>query len=343
MRDLSASQPAADAALAPLALTPQALNLLMPLHLRLDAKGCVTGMGPTMARVWAAANLQGNRFLDLFQVRRPTGITSARKLSLMQGERLQLEVKLGPRVLSLRGLCTRLDGKQGYLLNLSFGVGLVEAVRDLSLTEADFAHTELAIEMLYLVETKSAAMNQLNDLNARLHGAKAAAEQQALTDTLTGLKNRRALEADIERLIRRRTPFALMHLDLDFFKAVNDTLGHAAGDHVLREVAAILNRETRAADTVARVGGDEFVLVFHDLTDQQTLGQVAWRIIAALSDPIEFEGQTARIAGSVGITHSAQYTVPDIEQMHADADTALYESKRQGRARATFFAPDAAA
>ena len=121
--------------------------------------------------------------------------------------------------------------------------------------------------MLYLVEAKSAAMDESRALNSRLQGAKIAAEEQAFTDTLTGLKNRRALDHVMARLLAMGEVFSCMHVDLDYFKSINDTLGHAAGDHVLQVVAQVLVAETRAPDTIARVGGDEFVILVHDMDD----------------------------------------------------------------------------
>lgn len=315
------------------------LDRLMPMHLRIDRKGAILGMGPTLARVVDRAGLAERRFFSLFEVRRPLGLRSPRRLAQLVGERMQLDLRLPGRPLSLRGICLPLADERGFLLNLSFGIGVVEAVRDLRLTEADFAPTDLAIEMLYLVEAKSAVMRELRELNLRLQGAKTEAEIRALTDTLTGLKNRRALELELDRLMRGAIPFALMHLDLDYFKQVNDTLGHAAGDHVLREVAAILSRETRASDCVARVGGDEFVLVFPALEDAAQMLSIAERIIAGLAEPIHFDGIPCRIAGSIGITYSGLYPAPDGETLLADADAALYEAKHRGRGRAVVFAP----
>ena len=235
---------------------------------------------------------------------------------------------------------------QGMLVNLSFGIAVAEAVRDHALTDADFAVTDLAIELLYLHEAKSAVMDELNGLNLRLQAARAAAEEQALTDPLTGLANRRALEIALcqaaETVVRGGRPFALMHLDLDFFKSVNDTLGHAAGDHVLTEVARVLREETRHEDVIARVGGDEFVLILRGLTDEGKLLALAGRIIARMEEPMSFEGKPCRISGSAGIAISTLYPVQNPDRILSDADLALYASKRGGRGRATVFTPDLA-
>jgi diguanylate cyclase (GGDEF)-like protein len=225
------------------------------------------------------------------------------------------------------------------MINLSFGIGVTEAVRRHGLTEVDFAPTDLTVEMLYLAEAKSAVVGELRDLNLRLQGAKIAAEEQALTDTLTGLRNRRALDIALGELTRHGHAFGLMHIDLDFFKQVNDTLGHAAGDHVLRVVARILTAQTRSSDTVARVGGDEFVVILPEMSDTARLGQVARRIIENLTQPIYFEGQSCRISASIGVTVSTFYPSPQADRMLSDADDALYASKRAGRGRAQFFTP----
>jgi diguanylate cyclase (GGDEF)-like protein len=231
------------------------------------------------------------------------------------------------------------DG-DGLLVNLSFGIGVIQAVRDHALTHADFAPTDLAVEMLYVVEAKSALMGAWKDATFRELGAKQVAEELALTDGLTGLRNRRALDLALSEMTRSGTPFGLMHLDLDFFKQVNDTHGHAAGDHVLRVVAAGLRSETRSSDTVARVGGDEFVIALPGMADPAILAGIARRIIDKLSQPTDFEGNTCRISASIGVTLSTFYDAPAVDRMQLDADEALYASKRGGRAQARFHAPD---
>ena len=143
----------------------------------------------------------------------------------------------------------------------------------------------------------------------------------------------------MNRLIDRGDDFVLMHLDLDHFKAVNDTLGHAAGDHVLKVVADHLNNATREGDAVIRVGGDEFVLVFAPQVPDESVRSVARRLIQTLEKKIPFEGQVAQISASIGTTRSQDYDFPNIDQMMSDADLALYAAKEAGRGCHICFTP----
>lgn len=314
----------------------RAHDVLCPMHMRLDAGGTLRHAGPTLAKLFPGRDLAGQGLFELFEVARPREAGSMAALLNAPGGKLRLHPRV-PRGIALKGVIVPWDG--GALVNLSFGISVIEAVRAYDLTNTDFAATDMTIEMLYLVEAKSAAMEASRKLNQRLEGAMIAAEEQAVTDTLTGLKNRRALDHIAGRLVERGRDFAVMVVDLDYFKAVNDTLGHAAGDHVLRQVARILVDATREGDTAARVGGDEFVLVFPGLSDRARLAAIARRLIARLSSPIPFEGRTCRISASIGIARSAAYEQPDAARMLADADAALYDSKREGRGRHAFHVP----
>lgn len=323
-------------------MAPAALGRLMPMFVWVSATGHVREAGPTFQKLREGRPLLGSRFLEIFEMTRPSAVASMAEFETLAGRRLHLKLREAPNT-AFRGLAMPLGAGQGLIVNLSFGIGLAAAVSDHSLTDADFAPTDLAVELLYLREAKSAVMAELNGMNLRLARARAAAEEQALTDPLTGLANRRALEAALARAAvgtgAGGKPFALVHIDLDFFKAVNDSLGHAAGDHVLTSVARILREETRKQDMVARVGGDEFVLILRSTTGPARLQALSRRIIARLEHPIEFEGQTCRISGSVGVTISSNYPAPDPDRMLSDADLALYASKRRGRARCTLFTP----
>ncbi len=317
-------------------LSPEALSALMPMHMIVGPTGHIVSTGPTLARLCPAADLCGRRLLEVFEFRRPVTPSNLADLLTQSGRRLSLHFRQPPKT-ALKGLIMPLPNGAGAILNLSFGIGAVQAVADHHLTAADFAPTDLTVEMLYLVEAKSAAMDESRRLNQKLEGARSAAQEQALTDALTGLRNRRAMEEAMARLTGMRARFGLIHLDLDHFKAVNDTLGHAAGDAVLGAVSQALQAEVREGDVAARVGGDEFVLIFPGMTDTDRLVAVARRIIAKIEEPVPFEDQLCRISASAGITVSTSYAVPQTERMLHDADQALYASKRAGRARATVY------
>lgn len=319
--------------LTPISTLPMAaMGRFMPMYMAVDETGRIRAMGPSLRRVLGRPSPLGRSLFEVMAIRRPAHIATMEQLRQHAGIQLHLGLRAQSDV-HLRGLAMPV-GDGAVLMNLSFGIGVVEAVRRYGLNASHFAATDLTIELLYLVEAKAAVMDELNSLNARLHGEKQRAEKQALTDALTGLRNRRGLDMLLSVLLDQEVPFGLMHLDLDYFKAVNDTLGHAAGDHVLRQVAEILRRETRAGDTVARVGGDEFVLVMPHLTDLDKLRRIAERLIAALAQPIDFQGQICRIAGSIGMVASTDYGTVDLAVMAADADAALYAAKRAGRGRA---------
>lgn len=324
------------------------LGRLMPMCLRLSASGHILATGPTLTRLFAAADggaaggILGLRFLEVFEVRKPQSIDGLAALRRLAGQRLHLILRRPPHT-ALRAIAVPLAGGEGMLVNLSFGISAAQAVREHALTHADFAPTDLTVELLYLTEVKAAVMAELAALNRRLREAQAAAEAQALSDALTGLANRRALDLALGQAAVTAAGggagFALIHLDLDLFKAVNDTHGHAAGDKVLVHVAAVLRSVLRKNDVAARVGGDEFVLILRAATHRDQIARLAARLIAGIEAPVPFEGALCRVSASVGVTLSAFYDHPDPDGMLSDADSALYASKRQGRARCSFHDP----
>jgi diguanylate cyclase (GGDEF)-like protein len=161
------------------------------------------------------------------------------------------------------------------------------------------------------------------------------ARHQALHDPLTGLANRRLLEEAAGRAIataeRTGASVGLLFLDLDGFKAVNDDLGHAAGDLVLRRIADTLQEAVRGEDTVARFSGDEFAVLLPRVEDREQAGKVARKLSDALSGPIQMGGRHLRLTASVGIA-----LVPDdagtYDELLHHADTAMYRMKSQRRA-----------
>ncbi len=315
------------------------LEELCPMYVLLDASGHVVRVGPTLQKLRPDSPMIGERFLELFEVTRPRAVSEMAGLLAASDAKLYLQFRDAPRT-SLKGVIVPLPKDGGAIVNLSFGISVLDAVRDYALTSADFSATDLTIELLYLVEAKSAAMEASRKLNLRLQGAMIAAEEQAFTDTLTGLKNRRALDHVLSRMQSISAPYAMMHLDLDYFKSVNDTLGHAAGDFVLQQAARIMVDETRDQDLVARVGGDEFVLVFDGVKNKSKLAKIATRLIQKLEEPIPFDGKFCNISASIGTVLSTQSSSSDPADLLHKADVALYASKRAGRACHRFFERD---
>jgi diguanylate cyclase (GGDEF)-like protein len=157
---------------------------------------------------------------------------------------------------------------------------------------------------------------------------------EAAHDPLTGLPNRgeldRTLRVALEAARRDETPVSLMFIDLDGFKQCNDRYGHAAGDHVLRVSAQRLGNAVRPGDVVGRLGGDEFVVLADALPPGPTAVQIAERIVAALSLPIEYNGGTITIGASVGVAGCSGGQA-SADQLLSDADAAVYEAKAAGR------------
>ncbi len=163
-------------------------------------------------------------------------------------------------------------------------------------------------------------------------------ERQALHDPLTNLPNRALLLDRLEQALRtaRRlaTPLALLVMDLDRFKEINDTFGHHAGDLLIGEVARRITADLRETDTVARLGGDEFALILPG-ADEGGAGHVAQKIIAALQQPFDIEGGAHEVAISIGIAVSPQHG-EDVETLMRRAEIAMYVAKRTPGASAVY-------
>jgi diguanylate cyclase (GGDEF)-like protein len=169
--------------------------------------------------------------------------------------------------------------------------------------------------------------------------------QLARFDSLTGLANRNMFHDELDRALRRsaqqHTGFAVLFLDLDRFKFVNDTLGHDAGDALLKVMAKRLSSLLRGVDRLARLGGDEFVVLLDQVTDPAALSKVASRLLTELAEPLQLAGRTMQISGSVGISlYPADGQ--DAATLLKNADTAMYLAKSRGKNNFQFFTPDLA-
>ncbi|HSC68946.1 MAG TPA: sensor domain-containing phosphodiesterase [Cellvibrio sp.] len=162
--------------------------------------------------------------------------------------------------------------------------------------------------------------------------------QQASVDGLTGLANRAKFYRQVEDVLIRPAPVALMMIDIDGFKDVNDTLGHTLGDAILRELATRLQQLVGEGDLAARIGGDEFALMLTGMTDAGAATQLAEAILVAIARPIKVDSHQVHISASCGIALAPAHTQEALELV-GDADLALFKAKRVGRGRVYVFTP----
>lgn len=169
-------------------------------------------------------------------------------------------------------------------------------------------------------------------------------ESLALQDPLTGLANRRLLPERVWMAIaharRNRSAMAVLYLDLDGFKGVNDTFGHPVGDLLLKTVGARLTAAVREEDTVARIGGDEFMISLWHVQGFDDTAMVAAKVIEAVSKPYDLEGRSVTVTTSVGASVYPEHG-EDVDALMKSADTALYLAKHAGKNTYRLFEPPA--
>ena len=155
-------------------------------------------------------------------------------------------------------------------------------------------------------------------------------EHLAMHDPLTGLANRAQFQTFLDDRLAAGQPLILLSFDLDRFKQVNDSLGHAAGDAVLKEVSSRLRQYTRNQDLIARLGGDEFMMIICDPIGRASLDQLCQRIIERLGQPMQYQGKEVNVGTSIGIAIAPEHAIDPDELMRC-ADVALYGAKHAGR------------
>lgn len=193
---------------------------------------------------------------------------------------------------------------------------------------------------ILLNEDLRLAKRQAEARASELELARSRIEHNALHDSLTGLPNRRYLDDFLTRHAEDgyfgSGSIALLHIDLDRFKQINDTLGHAAGDAMLVHASQVLRAHCRGTDFVARIGGDEFVIVSTAGASDERLNLMAERIVREMRKPASHEGHECRFGVSIGVAVSRASST-DVKQLLINADIALYRAKARGRNRHEFF------
>ena len=186
-------------------------------------------------------------------------------------------------------------------------------------------------------------LSELEQRDLAKNNAEAKLQYQALYDELTGLPNRRLLADRLSHTLatarRAQHIAALLYIDLDGFKLVNDSLGHAVGDLLLSQVSIRLQSRVRAADTLARLGGDEFVVVLAHLRGNEEAAMVAEKLLEALTLPFMIEGQKITISASIGISIFPE-TATDADGLLQQADSAMYAAKRNGKNGVMYYTPE---
>ena len=197
-----------------------------------------------------------------------------------------------------------------------------------------------------LLEYGRGLENMVADRVAALRESESRMTQLAQYDSLTGLPNRSLfrdrLAQAMSRADRDKRHMALMFLDLDHFKQINDSLGHSVGDDVLKVVSQRLRESLREVDTIARLGGDEFTIILEGLCEPEHAAQVATKITAALGKPLDLSGRTFVVSASIGIALYS-FGTNDGDGLLQAADIAMYRAKESGRNAHALFAPEMAA
>lgn len=199
--------------------------------------------------------------------------------------------------------------------------------------EKSKCHRE-SMELAKAVKMANATIKKLQNAKNKLVKQQEIIYKQAHFDHLTGLANRTLLHERLQILCEDSynsgKSFGVLFLDLDRFKEINDTLGHDAGDQLLVHVAKVLLYATRKSDTVARMGGDEFIILVDDITDETTLIKIAKKIIDTVAIPLEIHHTKLHVTTSIGISTFPKHGA-DFNELIKNADRALYEAKAAGR------------
>jgi diguanylate cyclase (GGDEF)-like protein/PAS domain S-box-containing protein len=195
--------------------------------------------------------------------------------------------------------------------------------------------------MLY--ETTAIDVTQLRQNQAELQRARDVAVFESLNDPLTGLPNRKLLSQTLASLLveaqKEGSTIALLYLDLDGFKLVNDSLGHAVGDTLLAQVAARLRSWIREGDMLARLGGDEFMVIMHRIHAREDAVMLAENLLEEVSSSFEVKGHLLAIGASIGISVFPE-DATNAEELIQQADSAMYVGKREGKNHVTCFTPE---
>jgi diguanylate cyclase (GGDEF)-like protein len=260
---------------------------------------------------------------------------------LMWSTALGLVLAALAALLARRRLTRPMDDLSGAIERVAQATGHGAQAAELPVVEGFHEAKVLSQAMRQLVRSEGEHRRALQSMNAQLEDTVAARTAELRTllmrDVLTGLPNRRALmEALPEAMQRARRigkPCAIMFLDMDGFKGINDTYGHEEGDELLRQFGARIAEGVRTTDTVARLAGDEFVVILEMLADAGDAEEKARSLLPALQRPFTLKKATVTLSASIGIAVHMPDDAQDLDALLARADRAMYAAKREGKNR----------
>lgn len=333
-------------------LSPSLLDAAFPFHLVLDRELRVLQAGTSISRVHPDS-LIGVPLAEIFAISTPKLACNFDSIAA-HGRSLFLVQSLVNPELVLRGQMLHDPGAECLFFVGSPWITDTAAVASLGLTLSDFAVSDAIVDYALLLQTQSVSLAESRELASRLDESAKELVYQAFHDALTGLPNRaflvdhltRIMAADPENRASALGPVAVMMLDLDEFKAVNDSYGHPAGDRVLEVVSDRLRAGAREGDLIARLGGDEFVMVIEARSantaplDTQAVDRVAERVLAMLSEPIPLSPGSSisvEVSASIGIALCSGTESPD--ELLRNADLAMYTAKARGKWRYERYVP----
>ena len=315
-------------AIPPLSIDIRWFNVLFPLHLRIGPDGEIREAGTTMSRL--LATVQTSDFFEIFTINKPRNITDYDGVFGRAGKKLTITAQFGQsQQLQFRGVACPMSGTRELLVDLAIGNDLAEAIQRFGLTAKDFRPNDFSVDLFYTFETQKALLEDSQTLASALSTAKEEAEQLANVDHVTGIANRRALRQYLEDLVASGTDeeYALLHIDLDKFKSVNDAFGHAAGDAVLQHTAESLTATETAEVFPARLGGDEFAVILRAPSEDDVLIGHAAKLVERISRTIRHGEHLCTVGASIGIARFRPAKLETPEQPLVESDIALYAAK----------------